>query len=331
MATSNEVPFPKKIHYGRQWLRTHHRSGWPYAIGSLASLHAERGVILDGFIEKKFAWGRDPGDRYNCPAPYYQPWIGILHNPPYIPDWFNLNPHHPAQILRSPMWEQSIKFCLGLFTLSAYLKRWLQQHVSVPVCSLLHPTDASVPHFSMDAFVSDKPRRVVQVGWWLRKSHSFFSLDAPLHAKILLNIGQPFMNSILETECSLLAGRKTSPVCLMPYLDDASYDQVLASSVVFLDLYDSSANNAIVECIVRHTPVLVNPLEAVQEYLGEHYPLYFHSLDEAAELLRNNDRIEAASRYLAQLSRSDCFTSSHFRQAFASSSIYSALPAPPSD
>src|SRR5687768_3964637 len=80
----------KLISLNNQWLNTHHRSGWPYAVESLLPLHSEGGVLFDGFLEKKFAWGHDPGDRYNHFSPYRVPWVGVLHNPPSIPQWFNL-------------------------------------------------------------------------------------------------------------------------------------------------------------------------------------------------------------------------------------------------
>jgi hypothetical protein len=35
-----------------------------------------------------------------------------------------------------------------------------------------------------------------------------------------------------------------------------------------------------VECIIRGTPVIVNKIGGVSEYLGDNYPLYFNSLDE---------------------------------------------------
>jgi hypothetical protein len=45
-----------------------------------------------------------------------------------------------------------------------------------------------------------------------------------------------------------------------------------------MDLYDATSNNAIVECIIRNTPIIVNKLPGVVDYLGENYPLYFNIL-----------------------------------------------------
>ena len=72
----------------------------------------------------------------------------------------------------------------------------------------------------------------------------------------------------------------------------------MSRSVVFLDLYDAIANNAVVECISRQTPILVNPIDSVVEYLGKDYPFYYYSLDEAAEKLEDDDLIQETSDYL---------------------------------
>ena len=77
----------------------------------------------------------------------------------------------------------------------------------------------------------------------------------------------------------------------------------MSESVVFLDLYDSIANNAVVECISRQTPILVNPIDSVVEYLGKDYPFYYYSLDEAAEKLEDDDLIKETSEYLKSRQR----------------------------
>src|SRR6266550_9341366 len=122
MPLKNPPHPPRFINVNNQWLNTHHRSSWPYVIKSLLPLHSESGVLFDGFLEKKFAWGHDPGDRYNEFSPYREPWIGVLHNPPDIPPWFNLNQHNPRDILTTEVWKKSIVWCHGIFTLSDHLR-----------------------------------------------------------------------------------------------------------------------------------------------------------------------------------------------------------------
>jgi hypothetical protein len=67
-------------------------------------------------------------------------------------------------------------------------------------------------------------------------------------------------------------------------LSNNEYDTLLQSTVVFMNLLDCSATNTIVECIMRGTPVVVNPLPAVKEYLGNEYPGYYSSMHEVKEM-----------------------------------------------
>jgi hypothetical protein len=89
-------------------------------------------------------------------------------------------------------------------------------------------------------------------------------------------------------------------------LDDMAYDRLLAESVVTTELFGAAANNLVVECMVRGTPLIVNRVPAVEEYLGGNYPLYFGEVSEIASLLEP-DRLVAASRHL--LARSELLPS----------------------
>ena len=70
----------------------------------------------------------------------------------------------------------------------------------------------------------------------------------------------------------------------------------------FIDLYDASAVNTIIECIVRNTPIIVNKLPAVVEYLGINYPLYFKDIKNIPTLLKR-DNIINAHRYLKNMDK----------------------------
>lgn len=63
-------------------------------------------------------------------------------------------------------------------------------------------------------------------------------------------------------------------VSIIQRISNDEYDELLASSIVSIHLNDASAVNTINECVVRNTPICVNPLPAVVEILGTDYPLY---------------------------------------------------------
>jgi hypothetical protein len=72
---------------------------------------------------------------------------------------------------------------------------------------------------------------------------------------------------------------------IIKYLSDQKYDELLASSVVFLKLLDASAVNTVLECLVRGTPIIVNRLPALEEVLGVDYPGFYDTLETASILV----------------------------------------------
>lgn len=314
-----------RLDIGSQWIPYHHRSGWAYAMSGLHRLHRQGGVLFDGFIEKRFAWGRDAGDRHNGWEAYRRPWIGVVHNPPDIPSWFNINQQSPVDILRSDIWLESQRYCLGLFTLSRYLAEWLTPRVQVPVCSLVHPTARPPRCFTFERYRDNTSRKLVQVGWWLRRYHTLFNLQLRCTGKVLLNIGDPWINQVLAYELEhFVHPERRASVSRVSYVNQQTYDQILSENIVLLHLYDSSANNALIECIVRSTPVLINRLDATIEYLGNDYPLYFESIDEAAVKAEDPSAIRMAHEYLRALPK-EHLSSDYFLASLARSAIYKAL------
>jgi hypothetical protein len=82
------------------------------------------------------------------------------------------------------------------------------------------------------------------------------------------------------------------------------YDEYLSKNIVFIDLFDAAANNTVLECIVRKTPIIVNKLPGVMDYLGENYPLYFSHLDEVPHLL-TEEKLLQAHEYLKNINAMD--------------------------
>jgi hypothetical protein len=317
-----------KINLEAYWQPEHHRSGWRYAMDSLRSLHSPRGVLFDGFVEKKFVWGADPGERHNGWTPYTRPWVGVIHNPPEIPDCFNMNGQSPVDILRTEHWRMSMASCCGIFTLSEYLKNWLETRVPVPVCSLIHPTEIPEKQFSIGKYRRNPRKKIVQVGWWLRKFQSLYRLRVRGFRKLLLDLGQHWIDDIRNLELTGVEETDLDSVELSPYLDNDQYDELLSKNLVFLHLYDSSANNALIECIARATPVLINPLPAVVEYLGPDYPFYFQALEEAACKAEDEKVVLAAHQYLKEGSLREKLTGAYFLRSLIQSEVYWQLPEP---
>jgi hypothetical protein len=88
----------------------------------------------------------------------------------------------------------------------------------------------------------------------------------------------------------------------IPRLIARAYDRLLAENVVFLNLIAAVANNTIVECIARNTPVVVNRLPGPTFYLGADYPFFYDSLDDVAGLL-TREGILSAHHYLKRMDK----------------------------
>lgn len=87
-------------------------------------------------------------------------------------------------------------------------------------------------------------------------------------------------------------------------LNNMEYDILLSQAVVFLHLSDASAVNTIIECVMRNTPIIINKLPAVVEYLGDGYPLYYD----------NFTQIEKFT--LADISKANTYMMNMDKQAF---------------
>ena len=188
--------------------------------------------------------------------------------------------------------------CRGLYCLSRSHARWLQDRVDVPVVPLVHPTELPEQKFDTEAFLRSERPVIAQIGWWLRRLHSIYELPTRTYGKVFLatHSDVPVLLQRERKRINFTAGYDAAEV--MSFLPNETYDDLLSKSIVFAHLYASSANNVVIECIARATPLLINPLEAVREYLGDDYPLYFETLEEAARKAEDRSLILRTHEYL---------------------------------
>lgn len=130
------------------------------------------------------------------------------------------------------------------------------------------------------------------------------------------------LNKYVKGAVDLLESYDES-VSLLPSLADSDYDEILNKNLIFIKLVDAAAVNTVIECIVRNTPIVINPLPAVVEMLGASYPLYFNNITQVPGLLTTAN-ITTAYNYLNNLDKS-FLTAEHFLNTFANSQIYQAL------
>jgi hypothetical protein len=301
-----------------------HRSGWPFVLKLLSRLHNPNGIYLDSFIERTFCW-HPQGARANL-----RPWIGFIHIPPHVPLWFQYGQSNDF-IFESKLWEKSLPYCRGLYALSEYHRRALEKRLDLPLNSLILPTETPALKWTWDRFAANREKKIIQVGWWLRKLHAIFMLPTRTYKKIFLRVTHTDLDELLHRERDIL--RRSGEFQDWMYdtaeqiifVSNAAYDRLLAENIVIIHLYDSSANNTLIECMVRHTPILVNPIEPVVECLGADYPLYFTSLEEAAAKAESPQVLWQAHQYLSQLPDKHKRDGEYFMHTFVNSEIYKNL------
>jgi hypothetical protein len=318
---------PPKLTLLRQVNLSHHRSGWAYAMDALTPLFKQNGVILDPFVESTFCWLFDECERAGT-LPFRSAWVAFVHNPPGIPKWHQYR-SAPQEIFKLPAWRESQRHCRGLFTFSETMCTWLRQRVNVPVALAAHPTELAVRCFSMEAFLANADRRIIQIGAWLRRLHSIALLKVKMKKALLSPrpAPDPRLEQLLGHEAQYDRAARNADwasVERLAYHSAADYDHLLTNNIVLLDLYDTVVNNTILECIVRRTPVVCNRLPALEELLGSSYPLFFADLQEAAVKVDDLMLIEKAHQHLLTIPQ-DRWSQRRFHDSVANSDIYRNL------
>jgi hypothetical protein len=243
-----------------------------------------------------------------------QKWCGIFHCTPITPtylDFININ-----NIFNNIKFIKSLQNCVGIITLSSYLSNYFitslkNINIDVKVYTLKHPTiTENIPLFNYSDFKNNKNKKFIQLGQQLRKVSSIYILpQIPNYSKIWLTGTTQFdkLKTFLLKEIEMFNLDKSiinSNIKMIYTKDFNEYDTLLTRNIVFMDLYDAAANNAIVECIFRNTPIIVNKIPGVVDYLGENYPLYFNNLNDIPKLL-TEENIFKAYNYLFNMNKKD--------------------------
>lgn len=311
-----------------------HRSGWDYVLNNLIDYHNVNGVGFYGFLEDVFIWSKDYFLQEKT-IPLDKEWIGFLHNPPNIPSWWSSTSASFFSVLNNIYFKKSLNKCKGIFVLSDYHKKYLNYELpDIEINVLKHPTEFTKINFSYDLFLENQDKKIVNLGWWLRKQHSFYKLKVKnnIFRKLKLlpnNDASKILSRFLYLENLIynqsLSTEEINSVHNDFNLSNYNYDILLSKNIVFLDLYDSSANNSIIECIARCTPILINKIPAVIEYLGEDYPFYFENYEEAEEKACDLDLIKETNNYLSNTKLRDEIRIENFLRNFERSKIYQSI------
>lgn len=212
----------------------------------------------------------------------------------------------------------------------------LKNKVTVKV--VYHPSEITKDLFSYQKFLENSDKQIIQIGNWLRNVFSIYELHLPTTSVIKYksvlknkNSDNYFLpNDFFDTLFDKLEFKKPNNIIdmcritfdnlhlkgmyehiiemensvkVIEYLDNNKYDKMLTENIVFVKYVDASASNTVIECILRNTPILVNPIQPVVELLGEDYPLYYNSMYEASKMLEDIQTIKNAYNYLCNMDK----------------------------
>lgn len=283
-----------------------HRGGWKTLLEifiktNLYSLNSN--IVFFDILEKYFLW-EDYTHRN-------QKWIGIIHCTQKTPEY--LNNVNISFLFEKPRFFKALKECVFILVLSDYVAEYLREKFQefghdIKVYVLKHPVvDEGIPLFTIEKWKNNKNKTLVQVGQQLRKLTSIYTVKTDLK-KLWLTGTKNLIDSRkkLQQEIEYFGINDINVDFVKMHYTNTfeEYDKILSENIVFVHLFDASANNTVLECIVRNTPIIINKLPAVVEYLGEDYPMYFTDLDEVDKLL-TIENIEKAHDHLKGLNKDE--------------------------
>lgn len=276
-----------------------HRSGWPYVYKNLEIISNENGIMFDDFIEQNFCYK-------NKPKIYDEPWIGVFHHPPSLP-YFGNQRENLELAFQKPEFIESAKNLKLAISLSEHLSNFLRKHLDCKVITLKHPFFFPWDTWTPDKFIQNNKRRLIQLGFYLRNTQLIRQIPPCQLIKSRLWINRSWVtdydkriqefwtkNSLVQTYDDFED---------LDFVPPGEFDKLLCENVICMEVFEASANNGVLDCIARNTPLIINKHPAVVEYLGEDYPLYFDFHREIPDIIEN---VMEGYEYLADMDKS-CF------------------------
>jgi len=301
-----------------------HYYGWKEVINNFIKnfekiTNFKQQYFFDEWIEKFLIWGDKVEKNFYLREIYNNGYklITFIHNPPFQ-KWYNNdyksyiknkiiydNEHTNKTLIKDIEDYDLNKQIVFFYTLCNYHKEYLYNkcpEFNNKLMSINHPIEinGSEKCFEFSLFCQNK--QILHIGWWLRNFKTFIDFKQPkeFHKTILVK-------SDFENEWNKISTEyKLDNITIIKELSNSEYEKIFTNSCLFIDLEDSCANNTILECIKFNTPIIVNKIPAVVEYLGENYPLYIKNPDDL-KLLNSPtyllSQIENANKYLTNMDK----------------------------
>lgn len=280
---------------------TGHRFGWKYVAGCLMKVFDNPdAIVMNTWIDCDYLFNTDKKEI----IPKKRPWVGISHLTPVATTHF-FKTCDIKKLVTCSRFASDLQQCKGIYTLSTYMKEQFERilhlmgYPRIPVFRLFHPVPLGMPSFESSKISNIDT--IISIGCQLRRSSTLYRLNTRLRKVWLPGRSEKESLKILRSECEdyrIEISQEQIESVFVQFLSDAEYDEALSNSFVLIDLYDASANNALIECIARDIPCFVARLPATEEYIGAEYPLLFSDIQELQEKICNLQLVHDAHAYL---------------------------------
>lgn len=301
-----------------------HYYGWKEVINNFIqnfekNTNFKQQFFFDEWIEKFLVWGDKNETKFYLKEIYNNDYkvITFIHNPPFH-KWYNndykksmrnkiiYNEEHTNKNLIKNMEDYELdKQIVFFYTLCDYHKEYIYNtfpNLSNKLVSIFHPIEITGNEKCFDFSLFNSNKQIIHIGWWLRNFKTFIDFNQPKDFHKTILIKTDFENEWNNISTSY----KLDNITIIKELSNTQYEKLFYNSCIFIHLEDSCANNTILECIKFNTPVIVNKIPAVVEYLGDNYPLYYKNNEELNLLSNPNyllSLIKDANDYLVNMDK----------------------------
>ncbi len=218
-----------------------HRSGWKYVYDNLVEYSGTnvKLPLLDLYVDRTFHWNAKIYEFLGI-IPYTKPWFGIIHHT--FDETFS--EYNCNNLLKSKLFKKSLKHCKGLICLTNYLTETIKSHLpDVNIITIHHPTQFNVKKFTMEKYLNNDKKQLVNIGGWLRNNYVIYNLNIPKNVKYSHLVLSPDKISSVKKRYTInmtktnLLGKEMSS-----YYPSSSFIKDLKE---FLDLQNVDANETI--------------------------------------------------------------------------------------
>ena len=299
-------------------------------------------IYFDPWLEKLTTWGKDRQNDYctmNTIIDNDVKLITFTHNPPFeewestykentpetLNDLYNhinsnknnfnglLIQHTDHSLISNSIYYEScdsrlLDKCLYIYTVSREHKKYLTSpkiqkkypYLKDKVLSINHPiTDKIDTRFNFNLYKNSTSKKIYHIGWWMRNLKTFNDIKLPscIEKTVLVKHDFNCFTDIIKPAMG--------NVNFASHLSNDEYIKVFEENILYMDPFDVTASNLLLECIRCETPVLLRRHPAFEQYIGYTYPMFFDTMSDIEQLTTTqfNTLVKKTHLYLKNLDK----------------------------